>query len=148
VISGPTGSVCGRASREQRWLFFRKLQTGWLAACALCTGAMDQVLVAVDRGHRVGAAVVGAYGERAASALRPVHRLAAAALQLHAEIVVDEGGFSGGKSAENGDQRPPGDLGGERVFPLQQAHPPGDLTQGGYIKIPEINNIGPHIKLA
>jgi len=27
-------------------------------------------------------------------------------------------------------------------------HPPGDLTQGGYIKIPEINNIGPHIKLA
>ncbi len=58
-----------------------------------------------------------------------VHRLVAAALQLEVQVVVDEGGLAGGEGAEDGDQRPPGDLHGKRLSRFQQTHLVGDPVQ-------------------
>jgi hypothetical protein len=59
-----------------------------------------------------------------------VHRLVAGALKRLTEEVIDEGGFAGGKGTENGDQGPPGDLGGEGLVSFQQPHAVGDPVQG------------------
>ncbi len=58
-----------------------------------------------------------------------IHRLVSGALEFLPQEVVDEGGLAGREGSQDGDQGPPGDLGGVGLFFRQEAHAMGDLVE-------------------
>ena len=122
-------------------------------AAQLLAGAGLQLQIGVDAvafalgdlldliGHLIereaGVRIEGHAGQRVGGGLLAVaddgklvvHRLVAGTLQGVVDVMVDEGRFAGAKSTQNRNQRPPGDLRGERVVARKQSHAEGDVVQ-------------------
>jgi hypothetical protein len=72
---------------------------------------------------------VGAFAAETDHRELVVYGLVARALQLAAQVVVDEGGLAAGEGAEDGDHGPPGHPRGDGLVVFQQSQPVGNLIQ-------------------